>query len=288
MKAVTPDFVKRFYPVRDKWSHKGDSGRVLIIGGNVRYKGAPFLAGLAALRTGVDLVTIATPESAADIIAGFSPNIITEPMEGDYLNPGNVPKLLSMSKKADAVLIGNGMGRMAKSMEAALDFLKSCEKPCILDADALYMIVEYKKILKKGWIVTPHEHEFYNLSGVKLTRKIEERAAHASKFSQDYGATVLLKGHKCVIAEGREVYINSTGNAFMTVGGTGDVLAGICAALVAMRLGSINAAAVAAYLSGSAGDIAAKYMGPGLLATDVIERIPEAIKKISSFEELIR
>jgi NAD(P)H-hydrate epimerase len=288
MKAVTSDFVRKVYPVREKWSHKGDFGRLLIIGGSRRYRGAPALCGLAALRAGVDLVTIASPESAADVIASFSPNLITEPLEGDFINPENIKKLAAISKNSDAVLIGNGMGRMAKSMETVFELLRVIEKPCILDADALYMLAENRRLLKRGWVITPHEHEFYNLSGVKPSRKLEDRVKHAEKFSDEFKVTVLLKGHKDVISEGRTSYINSTGNPFMTVGGTGDVLAGICGALLASGLKSLDAAAAAAYLCGSAGDLAARQMGPGLLATDVIEKIPEAIRNVVEFEDLIR
>jgi len=285
MKLVTSDIVKKIYTPRGTWSHKGEFGRLLIIGGSRRYKGAPALCGLAALRSGVDIVTIAAPETAADVTASFSPNLITEPLEGDYINPQNLKRLIGISKKFDAVVIGNGIGRMAKTRDTVLDLLHVLEKPCVLDADALHMLSEKKKLLRRGWIITPHDEEFHNLSGVSLSKKLEERTKRVEKFSQEFKATVLLKGYKDVIAEGNKSLINSTGNPYMTVGGTGDVLAGVCGAMLAMGVKSVHAAAAAAYICGAAGDIAAKELGPGLLATDVIEKIPEVLEQTTSLND---
>lgn len=280
MQTVTLDFLRQVYPAREKWSHKGDHGRLLIIGGSRRYKGAPAMCGLAALRSGVDLVTIAAPESAADVIAGFSPNLIAEPLEGDYINPGNLQKLVALAKKFDAVVIGNGMGRMAKTRDTLLGLLPEMEKPCVLDADALHLLHDNKKLLRSGWIITPHEYEFYSLSGVKPGNKLEDRIKAVEKFSLKFKATVLLKGYKDVIADGKNTAINSTGNPYMTVGGTGDVLSGICGALLAMGIKSMQAAAGAAYLCGEAGNLAADELGPGMLPTDVIEKIPAVLKRV--------
>jgi len=279
LRTVTMDFLKKTYPRREKWSHKGDSGRVLIIGGSRRYRGAPALCGLAALRSGCDIATIAAPESAVDVISSFSPNLITEPLVGDYINIGDLEKLISLSKKFDVILIGNGMGRMVGSRDTVLELLSAVRKPCIIDADALHMVSENKKLLRPGWILTPHEYEFQNLSGVKVPRQLEKRAGEVVKFSKSYRSTVLLKGHIDVIAESGKVFINSTGNPYMTVGGTGDVLAGICAAFLGGGMTSLNAAAAAAFVSGAAGDLAAKDIGPGLMATDVIEKIPAVMKE---------
>jgi NAD(P)H-hydrate epimerase len=280
MQTVTIDFVKKVYPSREKWSHKGDHGRLLIIGGSRRYKGAPALAGLAALRTGADLAVIAAPESAADIISGFSPNLITEPLEGDYINTGNLEKLVALAKKFDAVVIGNGMGRMANTQETLIKLLHALEKPCVLDADALHLIHDSKKLLRPGWIITPHISEFYSMTGENPGNRLQARITGAEKFGSKFKATVLLKGYKDVISDGKNTLINSTGNPYMTVGGTGDVLAGICGALLAMGIKSIEAASAAAYISGKAGDLAVEESGPGLLATDVIEKIPCVLKMI--------
>ncbi len=280
MRAVTADFVRKLYPPRDKWSHKGDHGKVLVIGGSRRFRGAPALVALAALRAGADIATVAAPESSADVIASFSPDIITEPMEGDYFNPENLRGVLAASERFDAVVIGNGMGRMARSREAVLDFLRLTSRPCVIDADALYMLAGETGALRKGWIITPHANEFFSLSGTKPGKTLESRVAAAEKFSREMRAAVLLKGYKDVIAEGGRSAVNSTGNPFMTVGGTGDVLAGICGALLAGGANPFDAAAAGAYISGAAGDMAAAIAGPGLVATDVIAKIPAVLKGI--------
>ncbi|MCK4714518.1 MAG: NAD(P)H-hydrate dehydratase, partial [Candidatus Aenigmarchaeota archaeon] len=267
------------YPNRHQWDNKGDHGKVLVIGGSRRYKGAPALCGLAALRAGADIVTIAAPETAADVIASFSPNLITEPLLGDYINIDNVHKLEHIAENFDAVVLGNGIGRMFDTRDAVHELLSYLKKPCVIDADALHLISEDKKLLKKGWILTPHAGEFYSLSGHKVQKRVEDRVKEAVRFSNEFRVTVLLKGYKDVIAEGSRVMINSTGNPYMTVGGTGDVLSGLCGAFLAMGMKSMNAAAAAAYVCGEAGDMAAEELGPGLLATDVVRRIPAVLKK---------
>jgi NAD(P)H-hydrate epimerase len=278
METVTSEFLCRAYPKRHQWDRKGSHGKLLIIGGSRKYKGAPALAGMAALRAGADIVTIAAPESAADVIASFSPNLIVEPLVGDYVNTGNIAHLESLAERHDAVLIGNGLGRTHMTKDAVHEFLAHLRKPCIVDADALHLISEDKKLLRKGWIITPHAQEFFNLSGHRVYNSIDRRSKEAERFTKEFKATVLLKGYKDVIAEGTKLMVNSTGNPFMTVGGTGDVLAGICGALMAMGLNSMKAASASAYICGSAGDLARDETGPGMIATDVIEKIPDVLK----------
>ncbi len=278
METVTSDFLLKCYPKRHQWDRKGDHGKLLIVGGSRKYKGAPALAGMAALRSGVDIVTIAAPESAADVISSFSPNLIVEPLFGDYINTGNTSHLESLAERHDAVLIGNGLGRTLMSKDAVHEFLSYLKKPCVIDADALHLISDDKKLLRKGWIITPHSQEFFNLSGHRLYSKVEGRIKEATRFTKEFRSTVLLKGYKDIIAEGTKVMVNSTGNPFMTVGGTGDVLSGICGAFLAMGLDSMKAAGAAAYVCGSAGDLSKDEMGPGLLATDIIEKIPDVLK----------
>lgn len=281
MKAVTAHFLESVMPRRHEWDRKGDHGRVLVVGGSRRYHGAPALCALSALRAGADIAVVAAPESAADVIASFSPNIITEPLAGDYLNPHDVQKLLSLAEGFDAVIIGNGLGRMADTGKAVREFLRKLRRPCVIDADALHLISDEKRLLRKGWIVTPHAGEFYSLSGHEVGGSVEARVKAAMKFSMEFRCTVLLKGHRDVIADGKEVFVNSTGNPFMTVGGTGDVLAGICGAFLGMKMKPLDAAAAAAYVCGAAGDRAAASIGQGLLATDVIERIPMVLRRFA-------
>ncbi|UCD02812.1 MAG: NAD(P)H-hydrate dehydratase [Candidatus Aenigmatarchaeota archaeon] len=277
--TVTDEVLRKSYPKRHQWDRKGDHGKVLVIGGSRRYKGAPAMCGLSALRAGADLVTVAAPETSADIIASFSPNLITEPLMGDYISVDNVHTLEHLASKFDAVVIGNGLGRMVETKDAVHELLSYIRQPCVIDADALHLISEDKKLLRKGWVITPHASEFYNLSGHRVQKNVESRVKEVIRFSKEFKCTVLLKGYKDVIAEGQNVLVNSTGNPYMTVGGTGDVLSGICGAFLAMGMKSLSAAACAAYVCGEAGDMAAEDMGPGMLATDVLGRIPAVLKK---------
>jgi ADP-dependent NAD(P)H-hydrate dehydratase / NAD(P)H-hydrate epimerase len=279
LKAVTSALISSVLPKRHPWDRKGDHGKVLVVGGSRRYRGAPALCALSALRAGADIALIAAPESAADTIASFSPNLITEPLAGDYLNPGDVPKLLSLAEGFDAVVIGNGLGRMADTGKAVREFLEKVRKPCVIDADAIHLISDHKKLLRRGWVVTPHAGEFYSLSGHEVTDSVGARVKAVVKFTSEFRCTMLLKGHRDVIAEGKNVFVNSTGNPCMTVGGTGDVLAGICGAFLGMKMKPLEAAAAAAYVCGGAGDRAASSLGHGLLATDVIDRIPAVLRR---------
>jgi hydroxyethylthiazole kinase-like uncharacterized protein yjeF len=281
MKAVTAAFLSEVYPKRGKWDRKGDHGKVLIVGGSRRYRGAPALCALSALRAGADIALVAAPESATDVIAAFSPNIITEPLVGDYLNPSDIPKLLSLAEGFDSIVIGNGLGRMSETGKAVREFLRKVKKPCVIDADAIHLISDEKKLLRRGWIITPHAGEFFSLSGHEVGNSVQMRIKAVVKFSLEFSCVVLLKGHKDVIADGKDVRVNSTGNPFMTVGGTGDVLAGICGAFLAMKMKPVDAASAAAYVCGAAGDRAAGSIGHGLLATDVIERIPAVLRRLS-------
>lgn len=273
--------LKGIYKERPDWSHKGDFGKLLIIGGSRRYTGAPALCALAALRAGCDLTRVACPESISSVVASFSPNIIAEPLEGDFISLNNLKTLLRISEDFDAVCIGSGLGRMLTTMQAVMEFLKKVKKPCVVDADAIHAVAyDLKRIFpKKGreLVLTPHTHEFFSLTRMK-PKPDRSRIALAQKCAKKLGTTILLKGYRDVISDGRNTAVNSTGNPGMTVGGTGDVVSGICGALLARGVSPYKAACAAAFIAGSAGDLASEEKGPGLLATDVIGKIPNVIK----------
>lgn len=283
MKATRIDskVLKEIYKPRPGWSHKGDFGRLLIIGGSRRYTGAPALCSLAALRAGCDLTRIACPESVSGVIAGFSPNIIAEPLEGDFIGLDNLDTLLRISEGFDAVCIGSGLGRMFTTMQTVVKFMKKISKPCVIDADAIHAVAYHLKEMfpgkGKNLVLTPHAREFFSLTRMKPGPD-KSRIALVQRCARKLGTTILLKGYRDVISDGRNLAVNSTGNPNMTVGGTGDVISGVCGALLARGITPYRAACAAAYISGSAGDLASKEKGPGLLATDVIEKIPEVIK----------
>ncbi|MDR0523174.1 MAG: NAD(P)H-hydrate dehydratase [Candidatus Methanoplasma sp.] len=260
------------YPIPGRESHKGDNGRVLVIGGGAFY-GAPAMAAMAALRTGADLVRIAVPESSAGLTASFSPVFVVEELEGDRLSPAHVGRLLEASKSHDAAVIGPGLGTSPETMEAVREFVSGCGIPVAVDADGLTALGRDFKA--HGTVVlTPHSGEFSRLGG-DLS---EGRMAGASDLAARTGATVLLKGPEDVIAGGGGTRINASGTPAMTGAGTGDVLSGIVGCLLSKGLSGMDAAALGAYISGKAGEMAFGELSYGLIATDVISRIPAVLR----------
>ena len=208
---------------RSQESHKGDSGRILVIGGGP-YTGAPALSAMAALRAGADIVTVAAPKSAARTISGYSPNLIVQELSGDHLCPEDLPVLKELIARHDVVVMGMGLGRHAETGEALAGILPLCKKT-VIDADALLPDLPLKGI------VTPHAGEFLRISGISLVDlDYRERVEPLKGYAREKGLVVLLKGKVDLISDGEVVRANTTGNPGMTVGGTGDVLAGITAA----------------------------------------------------------
>jgi hydroxyethylthiazole kinase-like uncharacterized protein yjeF len=253
-------------------SHKGDNGRILVIGGGA-YTGAPALAGMAALRSGADIATIATPSCISHIVAGFSPNLIVRDLEGDHLNTKNLDVLMDLIPRHDVVVLGMGLGRDPETTEAISKIIPMCNK-VVIDADALLPDMPFKGI------ITPHAGEFRRISGISLPDPYQsnysERIEPLKRYAKELGLVVLLKGRVDLITDGEIVRGNATGNAGMTVGGTGDVLAGITASFYS-RASALRAAVAAAFVNGRAGDLVQKEKDYGLLATDLIEKIPQAM-----------
>ncbi|MBU4075462.1 MAG: NAD(P)H-hydrate dehydratase [Euryarchaeota archaeon] len=269
---VGPGDIQPFL-ARPATSHKGDAGRVLVIGGGA-YSGAPALAALAALRAGADIVTVAAPKSVSNIIASFSPNLIVRALSGDRLVEEDIHVISELIKKHDVVVIGMGLGTEGATLEAVKKIVPMCVK-AVIDADAL--IPDVLQAGHREIILTPHAGEMKRLSDVDVPEDENRKLAFVRDFAKDNDLTVLLKGRMDIISDGIEVRANRTGNAGMTVGGTGDVLAGITGALFAKH-DAFSAACAAAFINGAAGDLAFAEFGYGLLATDVIDRVPEVMK----------
>ncbi len=272
---LTSSIIKEVYRERPKWSHKGDFGRLLVIGGSKRYTGAPALAALSALaslRAGVDLVLVAAPRRAADIIAGFSPNLITEPFDCDFFTSKHVKGVLKLAKGYDAVSIGSGLGTEKETQEFVIKFIEKVRIPCVIDADAIKALK--KRRLGENFVLTPHAYEFYHISGDRPKEDITGRVKLVERFAKKINSVILLKGAIDIISNGRKTALNKTGNPYMTTGGTGDVLTGVCGSLLAQKIPPFRAACASAYITGKAGDLAVKKKKQGLLATDIIEKIP--------------
>ncbi len=255
---------------RSQKSHKGDSGRILVIGGGP-YTGAPALSAMAALRAGADIVTVAAPKAAARTISCYSPNLIVQELSGDHLCPDDLTILVELIARHDVVVMGMGLGRHAETVATLAKIMPLCKKP-VIDADALQ-----PQLPLKG-IVTPHAGEFRRISGIALVDlDYRERVEPLKVYASEKGLVVLLKGKVDLISDGEVVRANTTGNPGMTVGGTGDVLAGITAAFYA-RSSALRAATAAAFVNGRAGDLVYPEKEFGMVATDVIEKIPEAMR----------
>ncbi|RZN15256.1 MAG: NAD(P)H-hydrate dehydratase [Methanosarcinales archaeon] len=253
-------------------SHKGDSGSMLIIGGGP-YSGAPALCAMAALRCGVDLVHIAAPEAVSNIIASFSPNLITTALTGNHLTENDIPLLKKIIPTVDVVVIGMGLGKHPETQSALKEIIPLCKK-AVIDADGLYAL-DFQQQNYSDIIITPHSYEFNRITELKTPENLNTRMQVATGFAEASNTTILLKGKTDVIAKGSMAKINTTGTSGMTVGGTGDVLAGITAALFTTN-DALLSACCAAFISGRAGEICHGKYGSGLTATDIIEYIPEA------------
>ena len=260
-------------------AHKGNAGRVLIIGGGP-YSGAPALASLAALKAGADLVTAAVPESIAKVVASYSPDLIVRKLSSNILCPEDLSILPDLINSHDVVVMGMGLGRATETLETVRKILPFCRK-VVLDADALSALSGILFETLAGnceIIVTPHAAEFARLRGMETPGAPESREKAVREFSEEKGVVTLLKGKIDIISDGKQTLLNRTGNPGMTVGGTGDVLAGVTGSLFSKNPAFL-AAACAAYINGAAGDLAFEKAGNALLATDVLEKIPQIIKE---------
>ncbi|MDD3042530.1 MAG: NAD(P)H-hydrate dehydratase [Methanosarcinaceae archaeon] len=262
-------------------SHKGAAGKVLVLGGGP-YSGAPALAALAAYRAGADLVTAAVPKSVSDTVASFSPNLIVRKLSSETLCPEDLPLLRELVGSHDVLVLGMGLGKARKSLETVRKLLPFARK-AVLDAEALSALSPaFLQTLACNCelVLTPHAGEFERLLGEKafpISSEESLRIKAVREFSEKNGVVTLLKGKTDIISDGEQTLLNRTGNAGMTVGGTGDVLAGLTGALFALNPAFL-AASCAAYINGEAGDLAFREFGYGLLATDVLEKIPAILK----------
>jgi NAD(P)H-hydrate epimerase len=258
---------------RDPTAHKGDHGEVLVVGGGP-YTGAPALSAQAALRAGADLVRVACPSSVAREIQGYSESLILRPFAGDRLTPEAVADVRDLATEHDVTVLGPGLGNEEATLAAARDLLAGLDGLAVVDADPLRVVPDVET--DATLICTPHGGEFAAMGG-EPSDDPEERAASAERFAADLGHLLLVKGPRDVITDGERTRINRTGNPGMTVGGTGDVLAGACGALACV-LAPHEAASVAAYANGRAGDSVVERQGNGLVATDLVEALPGALR----------
>lgn len=263
---------------RSPESHKGEFGRLLVVGGSEIFTGAPTLVAMAAYLTGTDLVFVAAPERAAQAISSMSPNMITIKLPGENFAVAHVRLLREHLEKASVIAIGPGLGLNKQTISAVRKIVALAiqrKKPLLLDADGLKALgVIRKRIFDGTTVVTPHAGEFQAITGKAPSRDLKLRSDEVRELASKSGAAVLLKGHIDIVSDGMRVKLNRTGNPGMTVGGTGDVLSGIVAGLMAQGVEAFRAAVAGAFINGAAGDLAEEKLGDHLTPTDLLEYIP--------------
>jgi NAD(P)H-hydrate epimerase len=283
---VGPGDLKLAYKPRDIFSHKGENGRVLVVGGSHRYSGAPALAALAALRIGIDLSIIAVPYYIANAIRSYSPDLIVQPLPSRYiLDMDSIELLKEEAKKVDAIVIGMGLGTDDATIITVREFIKYLNeigKPIVIDADAIKALSGYEISFNKV-VLTPHAGEFYILTKEKLPEEKDDgwkkRIEIVKKWAKKLNAVIILKAHYDIITDGNRVKIKTIGNPGMTVGGTGDVLAGMIGGLLSKGIEPFRATVAASFLNSYIGDLLASEIGYHYTARDIINKIPEVLKK---------
>lgn len=286
---ITAECVKEWLPPRPAPSHKGNFGRVLVIAGSRGMTGAAGLAGEAALRSGAGLVTVAVPETLHDIMEAKLTEVMTVPLPdtgSGSLSREACQRILPLAENMDVLAIGPGLSQAPEVTALVKELITSIKIPFVLDADALNAIAGEVGILRKlqaPAVITPHPGEMARLMGSVPKDIQEDRLGNAVKAAAAWNVVTLLKGSRTVVASpDGTVYINSTGNPGMATGGSGDVLTGIIASLIAQGLKPARAAAAGAYLHGLAGDLAAREKGMmGLIASDIISALPAAGKHLA-------
>jgi NAD(P)H-hydrate epimerase len=272
-------------PPRPRESHKGSYGTVLVVAGSRGMAGAAALCGASALRSGSGLVRVATPAEIQPTVASFEPSYMTWPLPGDQdgmiqLEP-SLPTLKRLISQCDVIAAGPGLGQ-SDDIRGLMRFLiTSSDKPLVIDADGLNALAGQLELLagvSRPVVLTPHPGEFARLTGVDtavVQRNRLERAAFLAGRSEPM--VVVLKGAGTIVTDGRRYYVNSSGNPGMATGGSGDVLTGAIAALIAQKLDAFEAAQLGAFLHGLAGDIARDQHGEvGMIAGDIVDALPDA------------
>lgn len=267
-------------PDRMPESHKGNFGKILLLCGSRGYTGAAALAALGSLRCGAGLVYLAVPECIYDITAVklTEPVVFPLPAEDGTYAVEAVKVLHTLLNKMDAVLIGPGLGQSKGSQAVLTEVMTNFQGPVLVDADGLNLLASHKDLLRRRkavTVITPHEGEFARLAPDLQAERMER----AETFAREYNCIVVLKGHRTLITDSENCYINPTGNPGMAVGGSGDVLAGMIISLIGQGIDPLKASAAGAWLHGAAGDLSAARLGQyAMLPTDLLEDLPRLMK----------
>ena len=271
--------IRQYLPPRKQDTHKGHYGKILLICGAEGYTGAPVLAAKAALRTGAGLIFTGVPRCVYPIVAAKldAPMVFPLPDSEGKLSEDALQPLLERLQTVDACLLGPGLGRSDGLDSLVRTLITQCPCPLVLDADGINAVVGHIDVLRGAAcpvILTPHEGEFRRLTQADVPNRVNG----AEQLARETGAVILRKGHETVITDGKTTYVNRTGNAGMATGGSGDVLAGIIVSLLGQGLPPLEAAAAAAWLHGSAGDLAAAELGQYAMGPeDILTTLPRLL-----------
>ena len=269
---LTAAHLKRFLPARRANSRKGQNGKVLVVGGGRIYHGAPALASMAALRSGVDLAYAAVPKTVADAVRAASCDIIVIPMADQKLTRGAAAKLAgTVPKGLDSAAIGMGLDA-TNGLPTLVRRLTDMDVRLVLDAGALVPGMA-EMVRDRNCVLTPHAGEFYRLFGESPPDEMADRAETVRRVAGECGATILLKGETDIVSDGSRTFVNPGKVPAMTAGGTGDVLSGLAAGILARNRNPLEAAASAAYINKRAGLAVQKETGLHMVASDIIPRI---------------
>jgi len=267
-------------------NHKGQFGRVLVVGGSKNYSGAPAYTSLTGINFGCDLVITYVPEIVGDVLRSFSPNMIVRTNPGNWLTIDALEEISFLIDWANAIVIGPGLGTEKKTEELLvklLEQIKENKKAVVLDADALKLVKNHMDLIKnQNIILTPHEGELKIMMDIDLPEynKIEERGNIIFDIAKKMNVTVLVKGPYDYISNGKLLKINRTGCPEMSIGGTGDVLAGLCACFLTIENTAFQSACSAAFLNGYIGEFCKSKIGPRFTAIDMIANINDSILNI--------
>jgi len=285
--TVETEFAKAALPARKTDGHKGNFGKLLIVGGAVGYTGAPYLTAAAAVRSGTGLVFLGVPQAIWAVEAAKCVSSMPFPLpdEAGMLSYGALPAIREKLSGCDVLALGPGLGKSGETGKLVCSLLEETEQPVVLDADGINVLAGHIDVLdrRKGRItvLTPHDVEFARVGG-DLSHGDRVRAAR--EFAMEHGCVLVLKGHRTMTAApDGSVWVNTTGNSGLAKGGSGDVLTGIIASLLAQGTDAVRAAALGVWLHGCAGDLAAERLTEyGMTPEDVVKFLPEAFLELKA------
>jgi hydroxyethylthiazole kinase-like uncharacterized protein yjeF len=294
LNAITARDIAPLIGPRPAESNKGNYGHVLVAGGSLGKAGAAAMAGMSALRAGAGLSTVATPKSVLGTVAGFHPELMTEPLpetDAGTISTAARERIEELAKGMTVLAIGPGISRDPQTAELVRGLVARLQLPMVVDADGLNAFEGRTTGLNgrdRSLVITPHPGEMARLAGCSIADVQKDRLGVARKFAREHGLIVVLKGHRTLVVQpDGEGWVNTTGNPGMSTGGTGDILTGMVAGLLAQHpKGALLAVLAAVHLHGLAGDVMRESMGEhSLVATDLLEGLPEAFRRVQKSAE---